>query len=132
MSRSYCYVVTLKDNASDNYTHGIPDETDAPQVVFTSLEEAKTAMHIVASKFETFIPVAYGAAFPYESLTFEQLLQKDAFVVWLGYYNNGGRVVSPMYWPTSDDSSVVILFWITCQFHHNLPDTIFAFDSACL
>lgn len=79
MSRSYCYVVTLKDNASDNYTHGIPDETDAPQVVFTSLEEAKTAMHIVASKFETFIPVAYGAAFPYESLTFEQLLQKDAF-----------------------------------------------------
>lgn len=79
MSHSYCYLIALKDNASDNYTYGIPDEVDAPQVVFTSLEEAKTAIHTVALKFESFIPVAYGVAFPYDSFTFEQLLQKDAF-----------------------------------------------------
>jgi hypothetical protein len=79
MSPSYCYLIAIKDNASDNYSYGIPDEVDAPQVVFTSLEEAKTAVQVVASKFESFIPVAYGVAFPYDSFTFEQLLQKEGF-----------------------------------------------------
>ena len=79
MSRAYGYMIVLKDNASDNYTYGIPEQEDAPQVIFTSLEDVKVAIKKVVSNMDNFIPVAYGEAFPYESVTFEQLVVKESF-----------------------------------------------------
>ena len=79
MSRVYGYMIVLKDNASENYTYGIPEQEDAPQVIFTSLEDAKVAMKKVVSNMDNFMPVAYGEAFPYDSITFEQLIEKESF-----------------------------------------------------
>ena len=79
MSRAYGYMIVLKDNASDNYTYGIPEHEDAPQVIFTSLEDAKVAIKKVVSNMDNFMPVAYGEAFPYDSVTFEQLIARESF-----------------------------------------------------
>jgi len=41
-------MIVLKDNASDNYTYGIPEQEDAPQVIFTSLEDVKVSIRITS------------------------------------------------------------------------------------
>jgi hypothetical protein len=70
------YQIVLADNASDVYTFGVPNASDTPQVVYRSLAAAQAAMQEFSRKFETFIPVAYGEAYPYEGITFEEHLQK--------------------------------------------------------
>jgi hypothetical protein len=70
------YQIVLADNASDVYTFGVPNSSDTPQVVYRSLPAAQAAIQEFSRKFETFIPVAYGEAYPYEGTTFEEYLQK--------------------------------------------------------
>jgi hypothetical protein len=73
------YMIVLQDNISDNYTMGIPEDENIPQVVYTTYEGAKAALNEVVKKFDKFIPVAYGKAFPYEALTFDMMLETESF-----------------------------------------------------
>lgn len=76
---AYGYLIVIQDNASDNYTYGIPDDTDTPQVIFTSYEDAKVVLQEAAEKFDEFLPVAYGKAYPYDTVTFEEELDTKDF-----------------------------------------------------
>lgn len=76
---SYGYLIVIQDNASENYSYGIPESEDASQVIFTSYEDAKVAIQDAANKFEEFLPVAYGKAYPYDTITFDQELNTKSF-----------------------------------------------------
>ena len=76
---AYGYLVVVQDNASQNYSYGIPDGKDSEQVIFTSYENAKVAVQETADNFNEFLPVAYGKAYPYDSITFEQELDAKNF-----------------------------------------------------
>jgi hypothetical protein len=76
---AYGYLIVIQDNASENYTYGIPDNADAPQVIFTSYQDAKVALENAQENFDEFLPVAYGKAYPYDSVTFEQELEANGF-----------------------------------------------------
>ena len=73
------YMVVIHDSTSDSYSFAIPDEADIPQVVYSSLEEAKTAVKEASENFEEFLTVAYGQAYPYDSVTFDQQIKKASF-----------------------------------------------------
>jgi len=76
---AYGYLIVVQDNASDNYSYGIPESVDAPQVIFTSYEDAKVAIQKAAGEFEEFLPVAYGKAYPYDAVTFDQEIEAKSF-----------------------------------------------------
>jgi hypothetical protein len=76
------YMMVVMDSASDNYNYGVPEEEGVPHKAFTSLDSAKRALETAASKFEEFMPTAYGKAFPYDSVTFESQLEKEKFAPW--------------------------------------------------
>ena len=76
---TYCYLVVIQDNASENYTYGIPEEDDASQVIFSSYEDAKLALQAAADNFNEFLPVAYSKAYPYDSVTFDEELDTKGF-----------------------------------------------------
>jgi hypothetical protein len=75
---AYGYLIVVQDNASENYSYGIPEGVDA-QSIFTSYEDAKIALEKASEQFNEFMPVAYGKAFPYDSVTFEQELEEKSF-----------------------------------------------------
>jgi len=74
---AYGYILVIQDNASDSYTYGVA-ETDE-QVIFTSYEAAKVALNQAAAKFDSFLPVAYGSAFPYDGVTFDKEIEANDF-----------------------------------------------------
>jgi hypothetical protein len=76
---TYGYLIVVKDNASENYSYGIPEPADTPQVIFTSYEDAKVALQTAADGFEEFLPVAYGKAFPYDNITFDDEVEANSF-----------------------------------------------------
>ena len=76
---SYGYIIVVQDNISDNYSYGIPKEEDTPQTIFRSYEDAKAAIQSVAKKFEEFLPVAYGKAYPYDTVTFDKEINNKSF-----------------------------------------------------
>ena len=76
---AYGYLIVIKDNASENYSYGVPEGADAPQVIFTSYENAKAALQAAANKFQEFLPVAYGKAYPYDAVTFDQEIEAKSF-----------------------------------------------------
>jgi hypothetical protein len=56
--------------------YGIPAPTDTPQLLYRSVHNAMPALRELVSKFDKFIPVAYGEAYPYEGTTFEAYLNE--------------------------------------------------------
>lgn len=74
---SYVYTIVINDDASDNYTYGIA-ELDEP-TVFITYEAAKAGLKEFSTKFTSFLPVAYGSAFPYENVTFEKELDAKSY-----------------------------------------------------
>jgi hypothetical protein len=70
------YQIAVSDNSSDLYMYGIPTPTDTPQVLYRSIKQAMSALLEFSNKFEKFIPVAYGEAYPYEDTTFEVYLHE--------------------------------------------------------
>jgi len=76
---TFGYMIVFQDNMSDNYTMGIPEHGTIEQVVYTSYEGAKAALFECVKNFDTFIPVAYGKAFPYEAVTFDKMLEEETF-----------------------------------------------------
>ncbi len=71
------YLIVVSDNASDMYGFGVPEEKDHPRTLFASVADAKRALESFAATFDGFTPVAYGQAYPFESITFEQELQRN-------------------------------------------------------
>ena len=70
------------DSASENYTYGVFNETDSPMKAFTSLDDAKAQLESLSEKYNEFVPTAYGKAFPYDSVSFEEELEKNSFAPW--------------------------------------------------
>jgi hypothetical protein len=79
---SKIYMIVLMDSASDNYTYGVFKESDSPMKAFTSLDDAKAALESHSEKYSKFFPTAYGKAFPYDSVSFEEELEKSSFAPW--------------------------------------------------
>ena len=82
MAPNPVYMLVLIDSASDNYNYGVLQEKGSLMRGYTSLEAAKSALVATAAKFEEFMPTAYGKAFPYDTVTFEQQLEKERFAPW--------------------------------------------------
>jgi hypothetical protein len=82
MAPNPVYMLVLMDSASDNYNYGVLQEKAAHMRGYSSLEAAKAALVAQAAKFEEFMPTAYGKAFPYDTVTFEQQLEKERFAPW--------------------------------------------------
>jgi len=76
------YMIVIKDPSTDAYSYGVPNVDDAPTVLYLSLGDAKRALQATATRFDSFIPVAYGEAYPYENTTFEQLLAANPFAMY--------------------------------------------------
>ena len=74
---TYGYILVIQDNASDSYNYGVAETKE--QVIFTSYEAAKTALKEAAANFDSFLPVAYGSAFPYDSVTFDEEIEANGF-----------------------------------------------------
>jgi hypothetical protein len=71
------YMIVVSDNASDMYRFGVPEENDHPHVVFTTVSDAKRGLESFIKIFDGFIPAAYGEVYPFESVTFEQEIQRS-------------------------------------------------------
>ena len=81
-------MVVVQDNDSDAYLYGIPEEEDSPRVVYLSYGKAKAALQNMVEAFEECHLAAYGKAYPYENVTFEEQLDAQ------GYATYGWGVVS--------------------------------------
>ena len=75
-------MIVLMDSASDNYTYGVFNERGSPIKAFTSLDDAKAGLKSLSEKYNEFFPTAYGEAFPYDSVSFEEELEKNSFAPW--------------------------------------------------
>jgi hypothetical protein len=82
MARNTVYMLVLMDSASDNYNYGVLQEKGSLMRGYSSLDAAKSAAAAAAAKFDEFMPTAYGKAFPYDTVTFEQQLEKERFAPW--------------------------------------------------
>ena len=50
-----------------------------PRVLYTTYFDAKRALTNIITTFDDFIPVAYGAAYPYEATSFEKEFTKNGY-----------------------------------------------------
>jgi hypothetical protein len=81
MSRA-AYVIVIHEALEIG--HGIPNVPELARalynsVVYTSYVDAKKALMDTIGKFESFIPVAYGDAYPYENTTFEKEITENDY-----------------------------------------------------
>jgi len=81
MSR-VAYVIVIHDAVEIG--DGIPNIPDSARalynnLVYTSYLDAKNALMDTIGKFETFILVAYGDAYPYEHTTFEKEISEKGY-----------------------------------------------------
>jgi hypothetical protein len=72
------YLIVVSDPNS-GYT--IPTMPEIPTLLYTSYLDAKRALLEIAAKFDSFTPVAYGAAYPYEHTTFEKEITQNEFAL---------------------------------------------------
>jgi hypothetical protein len=100
MSR-VAYVIVIHDALE--FGDGIPNIPKIARalynsVVYTSYTDAKNALMETIGKFESFIPVAYGDAYPYEHTTFEkEINEKDyAPAGWAVVEEDEGQVRIPI------------------------------------
>jgi len=81
MAARKVYQIVLMDSASDSYNYGVYED-EAPSKVYLSLEAVKRAVVAISENYDEFLPTAYGMAYPYDSVTFEQQLEKEGFAPW--------------------------------------------------
>jgi hypothetical protein len=67
------YVLVFSDDA---YEAIFPTADTIPRRLYESQEAVKAALDAWANTFETFRPVLYGQAYPYENTTFEGELSR--------------------------------------------------------
>ena len=81
MASKKVYQIVLMDSASDSYNYGV-FEDETPTKVFLSLEAVKKAVAVISENYDEFLPTAYGMAYPYDSVTFEEQLEAEGFAPW--------------------------------------------------
>jgi hypothetical protein len=76
----------------------IPSMPEIPTVLYTSYLDAKRALLDIVGKFESFTPVAYGAAYPYEHTTFEKEITNEKFALlgWISIGDDDDRTRVPV------------------------------------
>jgi hypothetical protein len=82
MAANKVYMIVLMDSASDSYNYGVHEDEEAPNTVYVSLDAAKNALNSISENYDEFLPTAYGMAFPYDSVTFEEQLESEGFAPW--------------------------------------------------
>lgn len=75
------YLVVVNDNTSGENVYMLPSMSEIPNVLYANYLDAKRALNDIVAKFDEFIPVAYGAAYPYENTTFESDLTKNDYAL---------------------------------------------------
>ncbi len=76
------YQIVYNDNGSDLYSYGVPDSAHEPahtRALYSSLGDAKRALLSLSKKFQQFVPVAYGQAYPFEHVSFDQELARSGY-----------------------------------------------------
>jgi len=81
MASTKVYQIVLVDSASDSYTYGVYED-EMQNKVYASLDTAKAVVTTISENYDEFLPTAYGKAFPYDSVSFEEQLEKDGFAPW--------------------------------------------------
>lgn len=76
------YQIVFSDGSSDYFTYSIPNKDILPCKVYSTYPLAKEALLNYSKDATHFRPVAYGQAFPYESLSFEQLLYEKGYATY--------------------------------------------------
>jgi hypothetical protein len=79
MSADLAYMIVIDDGGSGQYI--IAEMPEIPKLVYKTYLEAKRALLDVVAKFDGFIPVAYGSAYPYEHTTFEKEITNNEFAL---------------------------------------------------
>jgi hypothetical protein len=74
-SERSAFLIVMND--ADSYRILKMDEV--PTVLYVTYFDAKRALTEVIASFDDFIPVAYGAAYPYEDTTFEKEILKTGY-----------------------------------------------------
>jgi hypothetical protein len=64
---------------NDTDAYGVLKMDEVPRVLYATYFDAKRALTEVVATFDDFIPVAYGAAYPYEDTTFEKEILKTGY-----------------------------------------------------
>lgn len=82
MAATKVYMIVLMDSASDSYNYGVYENEDYSNRVYVSLDAAKEALESISEDYDEFLPTAYGVAFPYDSVTFEEQLESETFAPW--------------------------------------------------
>ena len=82
MATTKAYMIVLMDNASDSYNYGVHEDEELPNRVYISLDAAQNALVSISENYEDFLPTAYGIAFPYDTVTFEEQLESEGFAPW--------------------------------------------------
>lgn len=82
MAATKVYMIVLMDSASDSYNYGVYEDEESPNRVYLSLDAAKEALVSISEEYDEFLPTAYGVAFPYDSVTFEEQLESEQFAPW--------------------------------------------------
>lgn len=88
------YMIVVKE--TNEYV--IPSMPEIPTVLYTSYLDAKRALLDIVGKFESFTPVAYGAAYPYEHTTFEKEITNEKFALlgWISIGDDDDRTRVPV------------------------------------
>lgn len=82
MSTNKVYMIVLMDNASDSYNYGVHEDQELPNRVYLSLTAVKDELASISEEYEEFLHTAYGVAFPYDSVTFDEQLENEGFAPW--------------------------------------------------
>jgi hypothetical protein len=77
-----CFQIVLDEGETAISTHTIPKDALIPKKVYMNYSTALDALKQYTAKLESFIPVAYGQAFPYDTVTFEQLIYQKGFAIY--------------------------------------------------
>lgn len=77
-----CFQIVLDEGLSGICSHTIPNKDLAPKKVYMQYNTAMEVLKLYAQKLSSFIPVAYGQAFPYDTVSFEQLLYEKGYATY--------------------------------------------------
>lgn len=77
-----CYQIVLDEGETLISMHTVPKDEIAPKKVFMNYNIAIEALRQIGARLDSFIPVAYGQAFPYETVSFEQLLYQKGYATY--------------------------------------------------
>ena len=77
-----CYQIVLDEGETVISTYTVPKDNIAPKKIYMNYSVALEALRQLTGRMESFIPVAYGQAFPYDTVSFEHLLYQKGYATY--------------------------------------------------